>query len=55
MKTREFIVYRQGSNWIVNDNGVLSTLPYYVETRKDVLLYLASCCEYGNMHVVFAK
>lgn len=40
MKQVEYIVYKEGNNWMVNDNGHLTALPYFVKTKKAVREYL---------------
>ena len=36
----EVVVYKQGLNWICNNNGYLTQLPYWVKTKKQVKEYL---------------
>jgi hypothetical protein len=43
---KKVIVYREGSNWVSNLNGVLTTLPYWVKTRKDVMEFYQDMSEY---------
>lgn len=38
---KEYIIYKQGSSWIMNDNGYLSTIPCgYNASKEEVLEYL---------------
>lgn len=45
---KQVIVYKQGSNWVINNNGYISNLPYWVKTKKQVREHLS------DFDVVFA-
>lgn len=53
MKTKEIIAYKQGQNWMVNNNGEVYSLPHYVMTKKDVILYYKEI-EDADYKVIFA-
>ena len=40
-KTRKVIAYKQGDQWIVNDNGQVNSVPSYLTTKKALREYLA--------------
>jgi len=42
MKTYKAIVYQQGSDWILSDNGAIEPLPWHIKTKKQVREFLKS-------------
>ena len=38
---KTIIAYQQGGQWVINDNGYIRSLPWYVKTRQQVRTHVA--------------